>query len=377
MLRLPALILLFVFFVISACSTPSWFPIKKGPPHLAKSKDLVDKEVVLIDKEEYVKVVNPRASEGGGQPKYIYVPVKEYLAKKESFVMPGSQKEAPVKDAEISTRSLPPGAEKEGLSVTPPLSTVSGLKKKVVITYFDDRTAQGDETFGDWAAEKLMKEVNRRSLGTLFVDFQMVKDFLEKREVALTDLATPKVLQLLNEVFGIHAVVFGHLSGPYVFTTNTGKGPEGTASAIIKIEMNVVDAFTGKAIKTLSFANPIIAAMERGTFSEEKAKLKAIDITIADLARSLAKELDGLNWFCRIAKLEGEEVFLNAGKLTGLKVGDVLEIIDPGEPWGKSQVKGKVQISAFLGIDASVGRLINGTKPDSNDILTLAKRERF
>jgi hypothetical protein len=357
--------------------TPSWSPIKKGPPHLAKSKELVDKEVVLIDREEYVKVVNPRVSEGGGQPKYLYVPVKEYLAKKDSFVMPVFRKGEPPRETRASTPAPTAGAEKEGLSVTTSLSTAPRLKKKVIITHFDDRTTQADETFGDWAAEKLMKEVTRRSLGALFVDFQMVKDFLEKRQIAPTDLETPKVLQLLNEVFGIHAVVFGHLSGPYVFTINTGKDPETTASAIIKIEMNVVDTFSGKAIKSLSAANPIIAAKERGTFSEEKAKLKAIDFTIADLGRSLARELDGLNWFCRIAKVEGEEVFLNAGKLTGLKVGDVLEIADPGEPGGKNQVKGKVQISAFIGIDASVGRLINGTKPDSNDILTLAQREGF
>ena len=375
--RLHALILLFAFFFVSACSTPSWLPIKKGPLHLAKSKDLVDKEVVLIDKEEYVKVLNPRASEGGGQPKYLYVPVREYLAKRESFTTAVSLKEEPPKDTQISVKPTAPGVDKEGLSVTTPSSTAPNLKKKVVITHFDDRTTQADETFGDWAAEKLIKEVNRRSLGTLFVDFQMVKKFLEKNQMGLMDLQTPKGLQLLNEVFGIHAIVFGHLSGPYVFITKTGKDLEETASAIIKIEMNVVDTFSGKTIKNLSAANPIIAAKERGTFSEEKAKLKAIDFAIADLGRALARELEGLNWFCRIAKVEGDEVFLSAGKLTGLKVGDVLDVVDPGKPGQQKQVKGKVQISAFIGIDASVGRLINGTKPDSNDILTLAKREGF
>jgi len=374
--RLPAFILLLVLFLFSACSTPSWFPIKKGPPHLAKSKELVDKEVVIIDKEEYVKVLNPKASEAGGQPKYIYVPVKEYLAKKDSFATTASRKEQPSKDARLSAEPTAPATEKEGSSVTKPLPTVPDLKKKVVITHFDDRITQADETFGDWAAEKLIKEVNRRSLRTLFVDFEMVKEFLEKRQISLSDLETPKVLQLLSEVFGIHAIVVGHLSGPYVFTTKAGKD-DGTASAIIKIEMTVVDTFSGKTIKNLSAANPIIAAKERGTFSEEKAKLKAIDFAVADLGRSLARELDGLNWFCRIAKVEGEDVFLNAGKLTGLKVGDVLNIVDPGEPGKQNQVKGKVQISAFFGIDASVGRLINGVKPDSNDVLTLAKRERF
>jgi hypothetical protein len=372
----PILLLILLLF-ISACSTPSWFPIKKGPPHLAKSKELVDKDVVLIDKQEYVKVVNPKASEGAGQAKYTYVPVKEYLAKKDSFILPGSSKdEFPrMKEAEISTKSTAPGTDKDAVSVVAPISAVSRLKRKALITHFDDRTPQADETFGDWAAEKLIKEVNRRSLSTLFVDFQLVRDFLNKRQIAPGDLATPATLHLLNEVFGIHAVIYGTLSGPYVFTTKTGNQPEETASAIIKIEMNVIDTFSGRAFKTLSAANPLLAAKERGTFSQDRAKIKAIDFTIADLSRSLARELEGLNWFCRIAKVEGDEVFLNAGKLTGLKAGDVLEIVSPEGPGGPNQVKGKVRISAFIGIDASVGRLINGTKPDSHDILTLAKRE--
>jgi len=73
--RLSIFLLLFILFFVFACSTPSWFPLKKGPPHKAKMKELLDKEVILIDKEEYVKVLNPRASEGKDQPKYLYISV--------------------------------------------------------------------------------------------------------------------------------------------------------------------------------------------------------------------------------------------------------------------------------------------------------------
>jgi hypothetical protein len=38
-----------------------------------------------------------------------------------------------------------------------------------------------------------------------------------------------------------------------------------------------------------------------------------------------------------------------------------------------TELKGKIQISSFFGIDASMGRLIDGKKPDVNDILKLAK----
>jgi hypothetical protein len=191
--------------------------------------------------------------------------------------------------------------------------------------------------------------------------------------VKLKDLETPKVLLLLNEVFGIQAWVAGELTGPYVFTTNAATGQNQTASAIIKIEMRLIDTTSGKTIKTLSTNNPITGTKEKGSFSEEKAKVKAIDLTIAELGRSLSKELDSLDWFCRVAKVDEEAIYINAGKLTGLNVGDVMEVFHPEGPEEQSEAKGKIRISAWFGIDGSIGRLIQGKKPDVNDILKIAK----
>jgi len=373
--RLLIFTFLLLFLFVFSCSMPSWFPIKMGPPHKAKTKELVNKEVVIIDKQEYVKVLNPKSSEGKDQPKYLYIPVNEYLSKKESFTTPPMQMEEVKKESPTAPTKSSTMLEEEILVVSASKPTLPGLKKKVLITYFDDRTTEGEEVLGDWLAEKLMKEVNRRSIQVLFIDYQMVKEFLEKKGVDLKDLETPKVLQLLNEVFGVHAVVAGHLSGPYVFATKAPKDQEETATAIIKIDMKVVDTLSGKTFKNLSASNPIFATKEKGSFSEEKAKVKAIDLTIATLGRSLAKELDGMDWFCRIAKVEGEEVYINAGKSTGLKVGDVMEVFRPGGTGEKKEVQGKIQISAFFGIDASMGRLIQGKNPDVNDILKLAKKE--
>jgi hypothetical protein len=373
--RLSIFLLLFILFFVFACSTPSWFPLKKGPPHKAKMKELLDKEVILLDKEEYVKVLNPRASEGKDQPKYLYIPVNEYLSKRETFATPAMRTEEVKKEAPVASAKPSSSLEEEGLIASPTKPTFPGLKKKVLIPYFDDRTTEGEEVLGDWVAEKLIKEVNRRSLQILFVDYQMVKEFLEKKGFDLKDLETPRILQVLNENFGIHAILTGQLSGPYVFTTKTADHREGTASAIIKIDLRLVDTFSGKTLKNLSANNPIFAAKEKGSFSEEKARVKAIDLTIASLGRSLARELDGMDWFCRIAKVEGEEVYMNAGKLTGLKVGDVMEVYQPAGSEERGEVKGRIRVSAFFGIDASMGRLIQGKNPDVNDILKLAKSE--
>jgi len=338
-------------------------------------KELVDKEVVIIDQDEYVKILNPKASNGKDQSSYLYIPVNEYLSKKETFNAVITPMEGAKKETVTPTKASPSLLEEETLAVSQPKLVVSRLKKKALITYFDDRTTEGEELFGDWVAEKLMKELNRRTVQILFTDYQTVKEFFERKEIALKDLETPKGLQLLNEVFGVHALVTGELSGPYVFTTKKTKDQETTASAIIKIDMRLVDTFTGKTLKTLSASNPIIAAKEKGSFSEEKAKVKAMDVTIANLARSLAKELDNMDWFCRIAKVDGEDVYMNAGRLTGLQVGDVMEVFRPSGSGEQGEVKDKIRISAFIGLDASIGRLIQGKNPDVNDILKLAKSE--
>lgn len=374
-LHYPAILILLAFFLVSACSTPAWFPIKKGPPHKAKMKELLDKEVVIIDRKEYVKVLNPRTAEGGSQPKYLYVPIDEYLAKKNTYTAQLVQREEEKKSlSSPSSKASPPVSVREKVPVSISVSPVSHLKKKVMIAHFDDHTTSGEEIFGDWLAERLVKEVGERSLQTLLVDYQMVKEFLEKKEIPLSDLQTPKALKLINEVFSIHAIVLGEFSGPYVFTTKGVKDSDGTSSAIIKVEMRVVDTFSGKTLKRLSTQNPVVATKEKGVFSDEKAKGRAFDFIVSDLGRSLTRELDGLDWFCRIAKVDGEEVYINAGRLTGLKVGDVMEVFRPGIGGDRGEVKGRIQISAIFGMDASIGKLIQGKKPDENDILKLAGR---
>ncbi len=372
------LLFLFILFSVFACASPSWSPIKWGssPQEKAKVKALGDAEVVFIDQEEYVKVYNPVPSGGGSQSKYLYIPVKEYLANKEKYASLALRKEEPKKGSASPPSSPSSPVAGSQIAVVSPKPSLPALKKKVVIAYFDDRTTlQGDETLGDWITERLIKEVDRRSSRVVFVDYQMIKEFLDQRGIPLADLERPTVLRLLNEVFGIQALVSGRLVGPYTFLTTGSKDREETASAILKIEAKVIDTLTGKNAKNLEASNPILAAKMKGSFSEEKAKVKAIDVAISNLIVPLSRELDGMDWFCRVAKVDGEQVYLNAGKLTGIKAGDIMEVVRSGSAGERGELIGKIRISTFFGIDASMGNLIQGKRPEADDILRLAKQD--
>src|SRR4030043_119124 len=150
--RLSIFLLLSVISFVFASSTPSWFPIKKGPPHKAKMKELLDKEVVIVEGEEYVKVLNPRAPEKGDQPKYLYIPVDEYLSKRELVPTPAIRKEEAKKESPISSKPSLSETERQVFSPSPSISRLPDLKKKVVIAHLDDRTTLSEEVFGDWVA---------------------------------------------------------------------------------------------------------------------------------------------------------------------------------------------------------------------------------
>ena len=337
-------------------------------------KELLNKEVAIIDGEEYVKIANPKTSEGTDQSPYLYIPVDEYLSRKETFVTPIAPSGATKKGTSTSiSQTSSDSVEKEVFLTSHSSLTPREPKRKVVLTYFDDRSTQAEETYGDWMAEKLTREVSQRSQRILFIDYQLVKEFLEKGGYVLSEIETPKVLRLLEQAFGIHALVVGHLSGPYVFTTKTINDRDEMAKAILKVETSIVDTLSGKTVKSLSATNPITASREKGTYSEEKAKVKAIDLAIRDLSKVLARELDSLDWFCRVAKVEGEDIYVNAGRLTGLRIGDVMEVFRSSDLDERGEQKGRIQISGFFGIDGSVGRLRDGKKPDVNDILRLSK----
>ncbi len=362
-------VLLIITFLISSCSIPSWFPFKKGVPQKAKLKELLDKEIVIIEGKEYIKVINENVSQGERGSRYLYIPVEEYLSNRDKYKTPTFTKEK----REILKEDFSKEIQKEALVKASLESSYSNLRKKVLVSYFDDRTTTGEEILGDWITDRLTKEVNRRSKDIIFIDYQLVKDFLIKRGNNIEDIGKTDVIKLLNEVFGIHLIIMGELSGPYIFITKGDR--ESSSSAILKIEAKLINTYTGKIFKTLNSTNPIISTKEYGSFSEEKAKSKAIDLCISELSRSIIEEIRRMEWFCRIARVEDNEVYINAGKLSGIKTGDVLDIFSPGQDGANTGSKGKVKITHLFGIDASKGELIQGKRPEIDDILRLARIE--
>lgn len=109
---------------------------------------------------------------------------------------------------------------------------------------------------------------------------------------------------------------------------------------------------------------------------------QAIRAGFARLMTGLLNSLHKVQWQGRIALIEGERIFVNAGQLSGLRPGDILrvseagqEIYDPetGQLLGESpgRIKGTLEVISFFGKDGTVALIHSGSGFQENDLVEL------
>ncbi|MBX7230936.1 MAG: hypothetical protein K1X29_02520 [Bdellovibrionales bacterium] len=105
---------------------------------------------------------------------------------------------------------------------------------------------------------------------------------------------------------------------------------------------------------------------------------KVILTSLPNMVRAMEK----LRWEGRVAMISGDRVFINAGRLSGLQVGDLLkvseegeEIFDPesGKFLGKApgRMKGTLEVINYFGKDGAVGAIHSGSGFKENDLVEL------
>jgi len=378
----------FLIFLLAACSVLPWLKSENRANRRMRERVLADQEVVIIDGEEYVKVTGEKG-EGSGRVRYQYITVEEYLAKQGESGNPQGQPQGEEALLQSVKETVPQSHEgsvtglRERAEISTPPSVA--LRRKVMIAPFEE--GGSDEGWGEMAAEQLRDSLERRTDRILCLDDQVIVDYLKGRGIEAIRLDDPMALRIANTVFGVHALLYGTLSGPYV-SASGGKGDDGedTALAVARIQVKLVEAFTGRMIKAVEKRNPIFSTEERGRFSRDKAKLRAIQLAMDEVAGDILEGVSQMGWYSRIVRVDGDRVYLNAGRLTGLKVGDLMDVYGPGGSTGeqmagismdpfKGQRKGQVRVSQLFGTDAAIAHVTDGGNFALSDVAMPSLRE--
>jgi hypothetical protein len=361
------LLLVLLVTSVMACSILPW-KRERSPYTKEEVSRLSDKDIYIIDGEKYLKV--PSGTDEQGNVQFHYVKVDRYLAgeveplplEQERVRKEETQEVARTTQEAESVSTQEPVVQGQEVQESPPVTTRTikhpYLKRKIAILPFEDRTQFTLEKFGEVIADRLTKKMEDEVFTSQVIDREMVRLTLARSGLTAQDLSNPSKTTVLNKTLGIQGVIVGTVYGPFVTTTDPVEY-EKTSMAIVKVAVKFIDTSQGRVMKEFVATNPLGGSEEFGELSEERAKYRAVDLAVDQIIAQLVSEIQGMDWLTRIALVEGNTVYLNAGNRTGLKAGDLLEVYSAGDVDGARPI-GRIKVSKLFGVDAAVAQVIRG-----------------
>ncbi|MCX7857468.1 MAG: hypothetical protein N2513_05745 [Deltaproteobacteria bacterium] len=405
-----AIFLVLISFLISSCSHVPFVKKKEASQkEVAKKEENQKKpekieedqpkpgDIKVIDGVEYIYARNRRFMLSPYEPEYVWIRKDQYRPSLGDALSGVFSERQQRQELEKRIAKLEEDLKKKGLQPQvvypaqigsyPMIPSVVAspvvfdfpsprMKRKVVVLPFDDRTNYKEEKLGEMATRRLINRLE--GTGTVVC----VEASTIELKGSFLDLTN---MRLLNEVYGVQALIVGELSDVYTSTAKLeGKDEKEVSFAVSNLNVNVFSTETGTLIKKLSGRNPVSLSRERGEYSSEKAKIRAIDLAIEVIAEDLLRSVLSIDWHARVASIDKDGIYINAGRLSGLKVGDVLEVYSPGShvfdektriPIGikKGEYKGELEIKELFGLDASVAKARKGTNFSPSDMVYLKK----
>jgi hypothetical protein len=326
----------------------------------AKSENLGAGKTVTIEGMENIKGVNPPKSDNPKTASSPKAPPPAAVPKKEQ-PQTASTPNRPFQGSTMSFLQL-------------------GFKRKVAILDFENKTNYKDEKVGEVVAKKLSDKLESTQR-VLTVDKAVILEALRREGRPLDNFEDISAIKHVHRTLGVQAFALGAVTDVSLLSSKTSEtSDEEVAFATAKVEIRFVDASTGNLLRTFVGRSPIFGTRETGEYSRGKAVLKAIDFGIEDIMEGLLRQLDILDWNTTIARIEGETLYINAGKLSGLRIGDTLEVFELGKEiihsasklslgWTSGHLKGAIKVTELFGVDAAVAKVVQGNGFDPSDIV--------
>ena len=317
-------------------------------------------ELIRIDGDVYVRVPNPEAPPDEPYRRYRYIPADKFLADPDAYTMVM----APVQDLQqdewspVGLETESPGAM-EGPNQASEARITRPFRKKLMVVPFKDVTNLQGRGFSDLVMTRLIAKIQAASDQVVLFDSSILREAQNDQENGSGALLVPEKARWVGQSYGIHAVLMGTISHAFVSSKRAiTRGKKDTACAIAEIRAWLIDTVSGDVLYEWEKRNSVFDAEAQGDFPEEKAQLKAVDIITSELSRGILEKLRTLDWYTTIGHVDGSQVYINAGKQSGVRIGDTFSVYP--EEVAQNPI-GKIRVTSLFGLDASVGHITNGS----------------
>lgn len=268
-----------------------------------------------------------------------------------------------------------------------PSEEYTGPKLRVGVVNFQNKTPSKHIGIGEAAAD-ILGTILQKTGRFIIIPQQDVASILGQQAMGASGAVNPATAAKMGKILGLNAMVTGAI-------TAYSEAEEGSDYLVYKkkkqiarvtVDYRIVDTTTGIQLVADSgqgvYEKKTGGALGLGSKSSYDADLRdgALRDALTKAMVNMLPQFESQEWSGRIASIKGRTVYLNAGKKTGLKVGDLLmvqelgeEIIDPqtNVSLGRApgSIKGEVMVTGFFGRDGSMATIKSGAGFKTNDLV--------
>ncbi len=200
----------------------------------------------------------------------------------------------------------------------------------------------------------------------------------------------PEIVQKIK-TSGVHAIVIGTVKDLRTGRRGDSVGIFRRVRSDIKatVELQVISVRSGQVMSVetqvadLSEGTTKVAQRSYldGDMRDDPSAVRfVVETAFEKTVPSLLESLKKFSWEGRVALVKGERLYLNAGRVSGLQIGDVLRIVEPQEevfdPENsrsigsiRGRVKGTVEVVSYFGNDGAVTQIHSGSGFKENDLV--------
>lgn len=261
-------------------------------------------------------------------------------------------------------------------------------KRAVVLPFWNDTPVKGKfEVQAKNALKDVLLEQSRINLvDEKEVSLRSQDFYLDSEKINVAHIAEN------GQKWGVSLVIVGRISKIVFRKKDDQVGLLRPSSALgaANVELRMVDVSQGKEIafgegvgkSESSDLNLFGGSSDDTTEWRDSIVSEAIADAIYKAMPALNREMDRIQWRGKIAKIDGQKYYVNAGRATGIGIGDILKVSGKGQDifdpdsgifMGRTQgdLKGTLEVVDYFGEDAAIARLHSGSSLQEGDIIQL------
>ncbi|WPU64580.1 hypothetical protein [Peredibacter starrii] len=270
------------------------------------------------------------------------------------------------------------------------VSEFSPIKKKIALLTFYNESPMGGEDLAITATEEFRREMIKSR--DFLIDPEGETIFGNSKEIYAGGGIKLAQLARKAKMSGVNIVVFGRVKEARIRQKSDEIGFVRKLKSMAEtyVEIKVYDVLTNKELFSETVDGNISDDNLRFYQEESEENLAyrqdllrySVKVAVRKFVPRVTKIASRLDWMGRVAKIIGTRIYINAGRTSGINLGDILKVITEGQEiydpesgamigMSQGEVKGTLEVVDFFGQDGAICNLHSGGSVTEGDFVQL------